>query len=298
MTGETSWADRPSELHRGDWKAAALRVKDGVTEDRLSLIAAGVAFFGLLAIFPAITALMAIAGMVLSPGDVTDQIQQISAVLPQRAAEILIDQAKSVAGSDQGGLGLAAIFGILLALYSASTGVGNLIQGLNVAYERRETRGFIKLKLITIVMTLLLIVGVVVALAAVLVLPGLLAVMQLGETVESVVWVLRWVVLLGSTVVAIGVIYHYGPDRRAPRWRWVTPGAAIACLLWLAASIGFSVYAENFGSYQETFGSLAGVVILLFWLWISAFVVLLGGKINAALEERTGADTSQRSEEK
>lgn len=293
MPAETSFAARPSELGRARWTQAALRVKDGIGEDRLSLIAAGVAFFGLLAIFPAITALMAVAGLFLTPADVTDQIQQISAMLPDRAAEIVIDQAKSVAGSDEGGLGLAALLGLGLALYSASAGVGNLVAGLNVAYGERETRGFVKLKLITIALTLLLIVGLVLAFAGVLVLPGVLAVIPLGGTAELLLSALRWVLLLGFTVLAVALIYHFGPDRRAAHWRWITPGAAIACVLWIATSVGFSIYAENFGSYQETFGSLAGVVILLFWLWISAFVVLLGGKINAELEHQTRADTTR-----
>lgn len=293
MPAETSFASRPAELGRASWKAAALRVKDGIGEDRLSLIAAGVAFFGLLAIFPAITALMAVAGLFLTPADVTEQIQQISAMLPDRAAEIVIDQAKSVAGSDQGGLGLAALLGLGLALYSASAGVGNLVAGLNVAYGERESRGFVKLKLTTMALTFLLIVGLVLAFAGVLILPGVLAVIPLGGTAELLVSGLRWVLLLGFTVLAVALIYHFGPDRRPARWRWVTPGAAIACLLWIVTSVGFSIYAENFGSYQETFGSLAGVVILLFWLWISAFVVLLGGKINAELEHQTRTDTTR-----
>ena len=291
-SAETSYASRPAELGQANWKRAALRVKDGIGEDRLSLIAAGVAFFGLLAIFPAITALMAIAGLFLTPADVTDQIQQISAMLPERAGQIVIDQAKSVAGSDQGGLGLAALLGLGLALYSASAGVGNLVAGLNVVYSERETRGFIRLKLTTIALTFLLIIGLVMALAGVLVLPGVLAVIPLGGTAELLLSGLRWVLLLGFTVLGVALLYHFGPDRRPANWRWITPGAAIACVLWIIASVGFSIYAENFGSYQETFGSLAGVVILLFWLWISAFVVLLGGKINAELEHETRADTT------
>lgn len=293
MTAEPDqgWADRPTELKPGDWKAALFDVWGGIAQDRLSLIAAGIAFFGLLALFPAITALMAIAGLFLTPGDVTAQIQQISAMMPQSAAEIVIDQAQSVAGSDQGGLGLAAALGVLIALYSASAGVSNLIQGLNVCYGARESRNFVKLKAVTMVMTLLMILGFLVALAVILVLPGVLAILHLGAEVEIAVSILRWVLLLCFTVTGIALIYHFGPDRRPARWRWITPGALIACLLWIVASFGFSLYAENFGSYQETFGSLAGVVLLLFWLWISAFIVLLGARINAALESQTRART-------
>ncbi|EIE49291.1 ribonuclease BN [Salipiger aestuarii] len=289
-TPETTQADHPAELRRGDFKTAALEVWRAISQDKLSLIAAGIAFFGLLALFPAITALMAIAGLFLTPGDVTAQITQVSQMMPQSAAEIVIEQAKGVAGSDQGGLGIAAALGIVIALYSASAGVSNLIQGLNVCYGTHETRNFVKLKAVTMMMTLLMILGLVVALAVVLVLPGVLAVVNLGGAVEATVSVLRWILLLGLTVAGIGLIYHFGPDRAPANWRWITPGALIACFLWVAASFGFSLYAENFGSYQETFGSLAGVIILLFWLWISAFIVLLGARINAALEARTLAD--------
>lgn len=284
-------ADSPTELRRRDLKRAAVEVWTAISHDKLSLIAAGIAFFGLLALFPAITALMAIAGLFLTPDDVTAQITQVSQMMPQSAAEIVIGQAQSVAGSDQGGLGIAATLGIVIALYSASAGVSNLIQGLNVCYGTRETRNFIKLKAVTMVMTLLMILGLIIALAVVLVLPGVLAVVNLGGAIEATVSILRWIILLGLTVGGIGLIYHFGPDRKPSRWRWMTPGALIACFLWVAASFGFSLYAENFGSYQETFGSLAGVVILLFWLWISAFIVLLGARINAALEQRTSADT-------
>ncbi len=283
-------AERPAELRPADFKAAALEVWAGISRDRLSLIAAGIAFFGLLALFPAITALMAVAGLFLSPGDVAAQISQVSQMMPQSAAEIVIGQAQGVAGSTDGGLGIAAALGLIIALYSASAGVSNLIQGLNVCYGSTETRNFIKLKAVTMVMTLLLILGLVIALAVVLVLPGVLAVVNLGGAIEATVSVLRWILLLGFTVTGIGLIYHFGPDRTPAHWRWITPGALIACILWVAASFGFSLYAENFGSYQETFGSLAGAVILLFWLWISAFIVLLGAKINAALENRTQAD--------
>ncbi|MDO6587220.1 YihY/virulence factor BrkB family protein [Salipiger sp. 1_MG-2023] len=290
---DTTWAARPAELQRRHWISAAKDVWTGISRDRLSLIAAGIAFFGLLALFPAITALMAIAGLFLTPGDVTAQIQQISAMMPPSAADIVIEQAKSVAGSDQGGLGLAAALGVIIALYSASAGVSNLIAGLNVCYGVRESRNFIKLKAVTMVMTLLLIVAFLMSLSVVLVLPGVLSLLQLGATVEITVSILRWILLLGFTVTGIALIYHFGPDRRPARWRWVTPGALIACLLWIVASFGFSLYAENFGSYQETFGSLAGVVLLLFWLWISAFIVLLGARINAALEDQTRAPTQQ-----
>ncbi|WP_229672954.1 YihY/virulence factor BrkB family protein [Salipiger pallidus] len=269
-----------------------LRVKAELVADRISLVSAGVAFYALMAIFPAITALMAIAGLFITPADVTAQIQQVTELLPQRAAEILIEQAKSVAGSQSGGLGLAAALGILLALYSASAGVAHLIEGLNVAYDEKEKRGFIRLKLTTLALTLLLIVGLLLAIGALLVLPGILAIFELGPVFEAVVSWVRWGVLLLLVVAGIALIYRFGPSRKSAEWAWIAPGALVACLLWLMGSVAFSLYAEHFGSYQETFGSLAGVIILLFWLWISAYVILLGAEINAEMEAQTTHDTT------
>ena len=292
MSNDGSYAARPRQIGLTGWKAIMLRVKDELAADRISLVSAGVAFYALMAIFPAITALMALAGLFITPADVTAQIQQVTAVLPQRAAEILIEQAKSVAGSQTGGLGLAAALGILLSLYSASAGVGHLIEGLNVAYDETEKRGFIRLKLTTLALTLLLIVGLLSAIGALLVLPGILAIVELGPVFEAIVSWARWGVLLLSVVVGIALIYRFGPSRKSAEWAWLAPGAIVACLLWLMGSIAFSLYAENFGSYQETFGSLAGVIILLFWLWISAYVILLGAEINAELEAQTTHDTT------
>lgn len=292
MPNDGSFATRPRQISLTGWKAIAMRVKSELAADRISLVSAGVAFYALMAIFPAITALMAIAGLFITPADVTAQIQQITEVLPQRAAEILIEQAKSVAGSQRGGLGLAAVLGLLLALYSASQGVAHLIEGLNVAYDETEERGFIRLKFTTLALTLLLIAGLLLAIGALVVLPGMLAIFQFGPALEAFASWMRWGVLLLLVVAGIALIYRFGPSRKAAEWAWITPGALVACLLWLAGSLAFSLYAEHFGSYQETFGSLAGVIILLFWLWISAYVILLGAEINAEMEAQTWHDTT------
>ena len=285
-------ARSPREIPWTGWKDVLYRVKDEVANDHVSLVAAGVAFYSLLAIFPAITALLGIAGLLLEPSDVTAQIESVAAVLPERAAQIIIDQATAVAGSQTGGLSLTVIVGILLALYSASKGVSSLVEGMNVAYDEEDSRGFIKRTALVLALTLFLMIGVIVALGAVLVLPALLAVVQLGPVVEVLIGLVRWVVLLIGATLAIAVLYRYGPNRRAADWRWLMPGAALACILWLIASIGFSYYAENFGSYQETFGTLAGVIVLLMWLWISAYVVLAGAELNSEAEAQTRVDTT------
>ncbi|MGZ9809309.1 YihY/virulence factor BrkB family protein [Pseudoroseicyclus sp. H15] len=285
-------ASRPRDIPLAGWKAIALRTIGEFKTDHVTLIAAGVAFYGLLAIFPAITALLAIGGLVLSPSQVTDQLANVSSMLPPRAAEIILGQATEVAGSENAGLGFAALLGLALALYSASKGVASLIEGLNIAYDEQETRGFIKLKAITLGLTVMLVIGMVAGLAATVVLPSLFSLLNLPPSLEQIFGLLRWAILFVLTVLGLATIYHFGPDRSPPKWRWLIPGAALACILWIAASMGFSIYSQNFSSYNESFGALAGVVVLLMWLWISALVLLLGAEINSEAEQQTYFDTT------
>ena len=289
---EGKFAETPRAIPARGWWQIARRAWGEVSRDRISLTAAGIAFYGLLALFPAVTALLAISGLILEPENVANQIASIASMIPEQAAEIVVGQATEVAGSRQSGLGLAAVFGLLIALYSASKGVGSLMEGVNLAYDESESRGFLHLKATQIGLTVFLIVGVIFAIALTLGLPAVLAVVSLGAVAELLIGLARWVILLGAAFFAIAVIYRIAPCRSAAKWRWLTPGAVLACILWLLASIGFSIYAENFASYNETFGALTGVIVLLMWLWLSAFVILLGAELNAETEAQTGVDTT------
>lgn len=285
-------ATAPREIPARGWLQIARRAWAEVGRDNLSLVAAGVAFYGLLALFPAITALLAISGLVLEPSQVTDQIETLVATLPDQAAEIILGQATEVAGSRETGLGIAALLGIGIAVYSASKGVGSLMEGLNIAYDEDETRGFVGLTVTKLALTFALMIGLTLAISATLVLPGILSLIDLGSTTEVLIGIGRWLLLLVLTILGIALVYRFGPDRDPAKWRWLSPGAIAACLLWLAASIGFSFYVENFASYNESFGALAGVVILLMWLWMSAFVILFGAELNGEAEAQTREDTT------
>ena len=257
-------AETPAEMTAAGWKDVVFRIKDKIASDRVGLIAAGVAFYGLLALFPAITAMIAISGLLIEPNQVVDQLNKFSAFMPAEVTSIITDQATAVAGSREGGLGLAAIFGLLIAFYSASKGMASLIQGLNVAYDESEKRGFIKRMAVTFALTLLLIVGLIVGLAATLAVP----------------------------LPRVELQAPFAPSRTSPEWKWASVGAVAGCLLWIVASAGFAFYVSNFGSYNESFGALAGVVVLLMWFWISAYVILMGAELNAELEAQTGIDTT------
>lgn len=286
-------AQSPTGIPAKGWKDIAFRLKHEIGEDRVGLIAAGVAFYGLLALFPAITALIAISGLLVEPSMIVEQLRDLSGIVPQEVITIVTQQATAVAGSREGGLGLAAVLGILIALYSASKGVASLIQGMNVAYDEDEERGFIKLKLVTFGLTLLLIVGALVALLSMVGLPTVLAFVDFGPWTEWLLTALLWAGLLLLTITGLSVLYRYAPSRDGAEWKWASVGAIAGCLMWVAASIGFAFYVSNFGSYNESFGTLAGVVVLLMWFWISAFVILLGAQLNAELEAQTRHDTTK-----
>ncbi|TNF22646.1 MAG: YihY/virulence factor BrkB family protein [Rhodobacteraceae bacterium] len=285
-------AAHPRDIPLSAWKMIAGRVWHQIGDDHIGLIAAGVAFYGLLALFPAITALMAIAGLIFDPAQFTGEIESVTAFVPPNVAEIVLGQAVAVSGSQEGGLGLAALFGIAVAFYFASNGVASLMEGMNVAYDEAETRGFVRLTVTKLLLTFVLLIGLILGLGATLVLPGILSILSLGPLTELLIGLGRWAVLLAMTIGGILIIYRHAPDRASARLIWLWPGAILACLLWIAASVGFSLYVENFGRYNETFGALAGVVILLMWLWLSAYVLLLGAELNAEAEAQVRPDTT------
>ena len=285
-------AASPGEIPRKGLLDALWRIKNDVLSENMPLIAAGVAFYGLLAIFPAITALMAIAGLVYKPVELVNVFRGASAVVPPDVSDILINQAQAVASADQGGLTFGVVLGVSLAFWSASTGVGSLVQGLNVAYGERETRSFVWLRLRTLAMTVAMMVGLIVAAALIVVVPIVLAFAVISPQLATLVQLVAYVPLALIFILGVTALYRWGPDRKRAKWRWLSPGAIFASVLWLFASIGFSIYVQTFGSYNETFGSLGGVIVLLMWLWISALVVLLGAKLNAELEAQTARDTT------
>jgi membrane protein len=285
-------AAQPLAIPAAGWRDVLMRTKDEIGADHVSIVSAGVAFFGLLALFPAIASAVAIAGFVLEPATMAAQIEQLAAALPQNAAEIVQGQARKVAEGGGAGLGFAALFGLVLSLYSASKGMKTLMEGMTIAYDEQETRGFVALNATALALTILLIVGLVVALAATTVLPALLGSLGLSESARAWVAWGRWPLLAVFAMAGLAVIYRYGPSRTNPRWQWVSLGAVVATLIWIAATIAFSIYVRNFGSYNETYGTLGGVIVLLTWLWLSAFVVLMGAELNSEAEHQTRRDTT------
>ncbi|WP_245624778.1 YihY/virulence factor BrkB family protein [Jannaschia seosinensis] len=285
-------APKPTAIPSKGYRDVFWRVLGEIGSDHVLLMAAGAAFYGLLAVFPAITALMSIAGLLYQPQELVGALEGVSQIVPPDVSQILLDQAEAVAGSQESGLTLGLILGLGLALWSASAGVGALMEGINVAYDERDERGFVKTKGLTILFTIFMIIGVILAALLIIGLPIALGFLAFSPTMETVIQVVAYVPLAVLFIGGIAAFYRWGPDRATARAKWITPGALVAAVLWLIASIGFSFYVQNFSSYNETFGSLAGVIVLLMWMWLSAVVILVGAEINAEIEAQTARDTT------
>jgi membrane protein len=260
--------------------------------DRLIAVAAGVTYYGLLAIFPAIAAFVSLYGLVADPSTIEGHLNAMSGVLPGGALDVIREQVQRIASQGEGKLGFAFAFGLLVSIWSANAGMKAVFDALNVVYDEEEKRGFIKLNLQSLLFTVGAVAILILALVATAVLPHLLDFVGLGQVVETLLSLLRWPILLVLIMGALAVLYRYGPSRETAEWRWVSPGSIGAAILWVVASMLFSWYAANFGSYNETYGSLGAVVGFMTWLWISTIVILLGAELNAETEHQTAKDST------
>jgi membrane protein len=285
-------AGRPTEIPPVGWKDILLRAWSEVWEANLFLVAGGVTYAVLLALFPGLAALVSLYGLLLDPSQIEKQVASMSAILPEQAQQMLSDELHTLVTSSTGALGLSAIVALLLALWSASRGMSGLITALNIAYDEHEKRGFFKLNLIAVGLTIGLTIAGIIVVALVAVLPAALQVLPLGELSKWLSLILEWPLLIGFVSAGLAVMYRYAPSRDEPQWKWVSPGAGVAVTLWIVASIGFTVYVAHFNSYSKTYGSLGGVIILLTWLYISSFVILFGAAINAQSEKQTRKDST------
>ena len=285
-------APSPTEIPSEGWRDIALRVKDQLSADNVSIIAAGVAFYAVLALFPALAALVSLYGITMDPQDIEQHVASVSALLPQEARSIINEQLKSVAESAGSALSLGAIGGLLLALWSASKGMKALVASLNIAYDEEETRGFFTLTGLALLLTVGAVIFIVVALGLITILPSVLESFGLGTVSQTLLSILRWPLMILVVVASLAVLYRVAPDRDQPQWQWASIGAVVASVLWIVGSILFSIYVENFGKYNETYGSLGSAVILFMWFFVTVYIVLLGAEINAEMERQTKRDTT------
>lgn len=273
------------------WYSAATGVLTGMNDSNMSLISAGVAFWGMLAIFPSVAAIIAIWGVFANPVDVQSQLELLRGFVPGEAYRILDTQVRNLVSANSSTLGWTTIISLSAAIWSSRAGVEALIRGLNAIYRERNRAGLRQMAT-AFGVTFLLIAVALVALACVVILPIALAILPLGPITALLVASARWVVAIMVVLTALSVVYRYGPNRKRTRTGWLTPGALVAVVIWAAISWAFSYYLSNFGSYNEVYGALGAVIALLMWLYLSAYSVLIGASLNVELEQRAVEDTS------
>ena len=260
-----------------------------IAETNMFLVAAGVAFYGMLALFPGLAATIALWGLISDPAVLMEQIELLHAIVPEEVFGLVEKQIESLTQTSGDRLGWAGILSLMIAIWSARSGVAALILGLNTIHGR-QNRGSIRHYVTALLLTVSLLGVAIVALTSVVIAPIVLSFVPLGPITSVLVELIRWAAAIGVLLVGLALIYRYGPNNRGERLRWVTPGAALAVLVWAVASYGFSLYISNFGRYNEVYGSIGAAVAMLIWLYISAFLILLGASLNVQITRRNLLD--------
>jgi membrane protein len=285
-------AKSPSQLSWRDWKEIAKRIKNELSEDQISILAAGIAFYFFLALFPALLSVVSIYGLLASPADLEQHLNAVFKILPSEGAKIVQNQLSSITSRPTQTLGWSTGLSILATLWSASKASNALITGFNIVYEEKNRRNYIILNLTALAFTLCAVLFFIATVFCIAVVPVLLNFLNLGKPLEIVIHSLRWALIFVASMTAMAFSNRYAPSRQNPKWKWVSVGSVAGTVLWLAVSAGFSYYVKNFGTYNETYGSIAGVIILMFWLYLTAYVLLLSAEINSEIEHQTKADST------
>lgn len=288
-----SKVDWPWKFSRKDWSQILRRVAKEVGNDNVAVVAAGVAFFSLLAIFPLITAGLSIYGYFADTRDIQVLLNEVSAVLPPEAWQLLNTQISAVAEQPNASLGIGIAVGLLFALYSAGAGIRAIMRAMNIAYGEVESRGIGKFYALAAGFTIAMIAFLWIALCVIVVIPATLHFLNLGDAAALSARALPWLLLVFVFGFASGVLYRFGPSRSPAKKRWVLPGIIFTTLAWMVLSAGFSIFVASFGRYNATYGSLSAVIVLLIWFWLTAYVVILGAELNAEMERQTSSDTTR-----
>ena len=289
-------ATAPWQIPWAGWKDILWRVYASFNDNRLLAVAAGVVFYSLLAIFPAIAAFVSLYGLIADTSTINSHLSLAAGIFPAGAVDILHEQITRLTAKTDAKLGLGFVTGLAIALWSANAGMKGIIDALNVVYDEKEKRSFVKLNLLSLLFTVIAIVSLMIALAAVVIAPIVFSAVGLSSVLGLAIAALRWPLLLVLAATALAAIYRYGPSRTEARWQWLSVGSVAAAIAWLIGSVLFSWYIAHFGAYNATYGSLGAAVGMMMWMWISAIVILLGGELNAEIEHQTAHDSTVGSE--
>jgi membrane protein len=274
------------------WRQVIARTYREISSDRISLVAAGCAFYATLALFPSISMLVSLYGLVFDPKTVEPQLATLQGVLPPEAYTLIARWVHTLVSRGHGRLGMSLLISTLIALWSSATGTKAMLSALNLAYEEHEQRGFLRFQLVGLVMTLCAVLGAILGIAILVFMPVAIRFLGISTYARQLIRFGSVALLLFFVLLSLSLLYRYGPSRRSARWHWVTPGSAVATVLWLIASVLFSYYVGHVASYDATYGPLGAVVGVMMWFWITAYVVLLGAELNAELELQTAQDST------
>ena len=285
-------ADAPWQIPWRGWKDILWRTYQQIGEDRLLAVAAGVVFYALLALFPALTAFVSLYGLFATASTINDHLSMAAGILPGGVVDIISEQITRLVSRGDAKLGFGFIVGLGIALWSANAGMKAIMDALNVVYEEKEKRSFIKLNLVSLTFTLAAIASMLLALGAVVVLPLVLARIGLASVTENLFQALRWPALLVLIMIGLALIYRFAPSRREPRWQWISVGSVFAAIAWLGSSALLSWYLSSFANYDATYGSLGAAIGMMMWMWISSIVILFGAQLNSEIEHQTARNST------
>ena len=285
-------ANSPAEIPWAGWRAVLRRTLWEMLTDRVSLVAAGCAFYGTLALFPAMSMLISLYGLVFDPATVEPQLVLLRDLLPPAAYQLIADRIHVLVSRPPGSLGIGLVVSTAVALWSSASGIKSIITALNLAYEEREQRSFVRYQLTAFAITIVAILGVAVGLVVLVVLPAILAFVGIPPSQKLLLRLASFALLLLGLLTGLSLLYRFGPCRNSPRWHWVTPGSIVATVLWIAASALFSWYVATFSTYDVAYGPLGTVVAFMMWLFVTVYAVLLGAELNAELELQTVRDST------
>jgi membrane protein len=284
-------AHAPWKIPVRGWTDILRRVWKDTGKRNLSLVAGGVTYYLLLAVFPALAALVSVYGLVANPADVAKSVQSLSGMLPSSTVEVIGEELQQLVSASSRSLGFGAVIGIVIALWSGVRGMRGMMAALNIAYDQPEGRGFIRFNVTALLLTFVVVVGGLISLVLVAGLPVLLNEAGARGPGRWIGLIVEWPILVVFIMGMVALICRYGPDRSKPKWKWASPGVIVATVLWIFGSIAFTVYVYDFGSYNKTYGMLGISLVLLSWVWLSVFVVLFGAEVNGEVERQTRQDT-------